>query len=150
MIAPKVQIQGDESDRMLLSVARSLTDLSPVWPKAGKWWARREEGIFARNGRPRWKPLSPGYIVRRRKEGMGGHMLVRTGTLKRAVTSAAPKRATRQYAVFGPRGRAAPHWSLLKTGTSSMPKRDPAPPPTKAERAEVAKILADYVREVIR
>lgn len=133
------------ASRAVVAASEAAADLSPAWPGVGDWWRARELQVFARGGRPRWAPLSPSYILARRRHGLGGAILVRTGRLRDAVTSRTPARATARWAVFGPHGRQAPHWSLVKTGTGSMPRRDPMPRLTPTERTQVRGIVAGHL-----
>ena len=146
MIGGEVEVKGtSELLKKLEGVGRGADNLDDVWPDVGELFARRQKDLFAKGGRPKWKPLSPRYIVARRGEGLGGRTLVRTGLLKRSVTDARPAKAGAKYAVFGPAGRTAPHWVLHKHGTKRMPKRDPLPAFTKGERAQVRDLIAKHI-----
>lgn len=131
----------------LEQVAQGADDLSDAWPDVGEVFAARQKEIFDKGGRPKWKPLSPDYILQRRREGLGGKTLVRTGLLRYAVTDSRPARSAGAYAVFGPAGRTAPHWTLHKYGTKKMPRRNPLPAFNKAERKQVRDLLAKHILE---
>lgn len=151
MIDGKVEVKGASELLKTLNRTQVLaSNLSKAWPAVGEFYSVREQAIFDKGGRPKWKPLSPHYIVQRRKEGLGGRTLVRTGLLKRSVTDARPAKSNDQMAVFGPAGRTAPHWVLHKHGTKRMPKRDPLPALTKGERSKVRDILAAYVTSAVK
>lgn len=131
-------------DKKLAAVAEAADDLRDCWDEVGALYAKRQRDIFARGGRPRWKPLSPDYIAAKRRDGLAGKTLVRTGLLRNAMTSPRPIRTAPRYVVFGPY-RKAPHWTLHKYGSRKMPKRDPLPPLTKAERVKVRDIIARHL-----
>ena len=146
MISGTAEVVGSASlIKKLEEVGEGADNLGDVWPKIGQLFAKRQSDIFAKGGRPRWKPLKPRYILQRRRDGLGGRTLVRTGALKRAATDPKPAKASPKYAVFGPAGRTAPHWVLHKHGTKRMPKRDPLPNFTKAERVQVRELIAKHV-----
>jgi phage gpG-like protein len=146
MIAGKVGLVGsDKIDRKLEQVAAAADDLGDMWPEVGEVFAERQRAIFTKGGRPRWKPLDPDYILQRRRDGLGGRTLIRTGLLRDAVTQAKPAKTGPKFAVFGPAGRTAPHWVLHKHGTKRMPKRDPLPKFSKAERKRVRDLIAEHV-----
>lgn len=152
MIGGKVEVQGArELLKTFDRTAALAANLTKAWPAVGKLYSERESALFAGSGKikggagKKWAPLSPRYIVARRREGLGGQTLVRTGLLRRSVTDDTPAKASYQYAVFGPSGRTAPHWVLHKHGTKRMPKRDPLPALTKGERSKVRAILSAYV-----
>ena len=131
-------------DSKLAAVAQAADDLSDAWDEVGALYAKRQKDIFNRGGRPKWKPLSPDYIRAKRRDGLAGKIMVRTGVLRDAMTNPRPIRTAPQYVVFGPY-RKAPHWSLHKHGSRKMPKRDPLPPLTKAERRRVRDIIARHL-----
>ena len=146
MISGKVGMVGvDKVARNLDRVAHAADDLGDVWPEVGDLFAMRQKAIFDKGGRPKWKPLSPKYILQRRREGLGGRTLVRTGLLRDSVTQARPAKTGPKFAVFGPAGRTAPHWVLHKHGTKRMPKRDPLPNFTKKERGQVRDLIAVHI-----
>lgn len=146
MIGGKVEVDGaKEISRKLDRTMVLAANYSGIWPAIGQLYAAREKKLFAGGGRPKWKPLAPDYIMNRRRDGLGGKILIRTGRLRDAATDPDPAKSNTRMAVFGPAGRTAPHWVLHKHGTSRMPKRDPLPALTKGERKQVREILADYV-----
>lgn len=146
MIEGKVEVDG--AKELVAKFDRTLvltSNFSGAWPAVGRMYAGRERKLFQSGGRPKWKPLSPDYILNRRRDGLGGRILIRTGRLRDAVSSPTPAKSSTRFAVFGPSGRTAPHWTLHKYGTTRMPKRDPLPSLTKKERAGVRDIMADYI-----
>ena len=146
MIDGRVGIIGvDRIDKKLLEVGHAADDLSSVWPEVGAFFAKRQRELFAKGGRPKWKPLSPRYVVARRKDGFGGRTLVRTGVLRDAVTKATPAKQTDHYALFGPAEKTVGWWALHKHGTRRMPRRDPLPAFNKAERKTVRDLIAEHI-----
>ena len=146
MIQGKVGLVGtDRIASKLQAVAHAADDMSDVWPEVGDLFSSRQKSLFDKGGRPKWKPLSPRYIMKRRNEGLSGRILVRTGLLRDAATSATPAKTSPKFAVFGPAGRTAPHWVLHKHGTKRMPKRDPLPTFTKKERGQVRDLIAEHI-----
>ena len=146
MISGKVEVDGAEMIGKRLDRTRVLTaNYSAMWPAVGKLFAARQRKLFRGGGRPKWAPLDPDYIMQRRAQGLSGRILVRTGRLRDEVSSPTPAKSSDRFAVFGPAGRTAPHWTLHKHGTKRMPKRDPLPSLTKGERSKIREMLADYV-----
>jgi len=146
VIDGKVGMVGaDQITAKLVEVGNSADSLRDVWPVIGKFFAARQEAIFDKGGRPKWKPLKPDYILRRRRQGFAGRTLVRSGSLRRAATSPKPAKATDKYAVFGPSGKTASYWPLHKHGTRRMPRRDPLPPFSKSERQKVRDLIGKHI-----
>lgn len=151
---------GIESDfagvyALLDGIESRTTNLMGAWPEVGRWFAEREQKVFSTKGRGRWAPRSPSYITALRREALAGRgLLVRSGSLLRASSTATPIKAAPRFAVFGLGGNAHPHqvqiarW--LSKGRPSMPRRTAVPGLTVGERRDVGRIVKKHILEEIR
>lgn len=90
-IAIKVEIKGDvEVVARLEGDTQRMRDLTPAMRSARNVMDASIQQNFQRSGRPvRWAPLSPKYLRRKLRQGYGPQTLVKTGLMRRSVTSVA-------------------------------------------------------------
>lgn len=131
--------------RLIDRLEDRTADLTAVWPEVGRWYADRQRTLFTTSSS--WPPRKASTIATLHRHGLGGGpVLVRTGALRAAATAAAPLRSASRYAAFGvdtgPVGQRA-RW--LAKGRRSMPRRNPVPALSAAEKARVARVIADRI-----
>lgn len=114
-------------------------DLSSVWPKVGDWWASRQRMVFMTMNRGAWPMRDPDTKT------MGRGVLIRTGRLMRAVSSAKPLYASPTTARYGARTGGDTYYGLFHQQGNGVPKRQPVPPLTAQEGADVVKIIAKHI-----
>jgi hypothetical protein len=127
-------------EQKLDRVAKVSSDMTPLWGKIGEIFAAHQRDVFS-SGYD-WQPLEAATIV---KKG-SAQVLVETGRLMQAATSATPVEANRLYAKFGLTHSQVPyaHWHARGAG---VPERDPVPDLTPTVRRQWLEIIAERVRE---
>ena len=127
-------------EQKLDMVAKVSSDMTPLWGKIGEIFAAHQRDVFS-SGYD-WQPLEAATIV---KKG-SAQVLVETGRLMQAATSATPVEANRLYAKFGLTHSQVPyaHWHARGAG---VPERDPVPDLTPTVRRQWLEIIAERVRE---
>ena len=139
-LAIQFEIAGvRQVSRALALSAAAVKDLRPVWEDIYDDFLKRERSLFTvegAQGSPTrelgssgswgpWAPLDPMYAARKRAQGFGSKILVRTGRLRDSLTSRGAD------AVFDPQplsvavGTGVPYAGYHQTGTRRMPKREP-------------------------
>jgi hypothetical protein len=127
-------------EQKLDRVAEVSSDMTPLWGKIGEIFAAHQRDVFS-SGYD-WQPLEAATIV---KKG-SAQVLVETGRLMQAATSATPVEANRLYAKFGLTHSQVPHahWHARGAG---VPERDPVPDLTPTVRRQWLEVIAERVRE---
>ena len=113
-------VSGDvQLARRLARMAAHTQDVRPVWREAARTFAREQRRTFASG---RWAPLSPPYARWKARAFPGASILVRTGGLRRSLTS-------RPLGVEDIRpqemtiGSNVAHGRFHQQGTATMPAR---------------------------
>ena len=147
----RVELNKTLGEKVLREAAKNLRDRPKILSTVDRFAVKWEKEVFASSGAATgkaWKPLA---------ESTPGRPLVRTGALKRALTSGATLRKA-SVQLKGPKygkalaaGRYAPNsrptqgkkYKDAKKWGGSMPRRNPAPRPPK-ERIQIltAELLA--------
>jgi len=136
-----IEIAGvKQVNRALAVSAAAIKDLRPVWEDLYDDFLKRERVLFVRQGNSgsptremetagpwgAWAPLNPAYAARKRAQGFGSKILVRTGRLMDSLTQ-----RNHPDAVFMPMptsmsfGTRVPYSGRHQTGTTSMKRREP-------------------------
>jgi phage gpG-like protein len=146
-----VERRSRNAEMRLSRMADRAEDLTPAWPRVGRYLSGVVREQFAtrgaRLGTP-WRPLSDTYAARKARMGWNRRTLVRTGALRSSFTSRpmAVERYGRQEAHFGSDLQTAV-WH--QRGTHRNGKRVNPPRPmirvTPEVRSEVKQILAAYI-----
>lgn len=135
----------------LSTIMRRNEDYRRVWPRVERYirsTTRRQftsYGAFL--GRP-WKPLQPNYRAWKVKHGYSPHILVKTGKMKKGLTSF-PMDFRRHYkksARFGTNSKIAVYHQhgTRRNGKRHLPAR-PMLKATKRVRIDVKNIVRDYL-----
>lgn len=135
------------ADDALSSVLSRVENLEPLWDAVGRdWFAPRQNRHFAR---ARFKPLSPEYAIRKRREVGVRPTLVYTGRMRDAVSSAVPVKRSSRFAVFGLKAGRSDNWiaQIHQKGSSGgrVPKRVVLPNVKPGERKDLAGLVARYI-----
>ena len=87
--AVTISLDDKQVQAMMVGAIAAGTDLTPVMKQSGVWMQHSTAQTFRMNGRPRWRPLSPVTIARRRRGRGGGcpQILRDTGRLFASVVS---------------------------------------------------------------
>lgn len=123
------------------AMASASADLTDAWTEVGQWWSARQRTVFATRNKGAWPMRDPDTS----KVGRG--VLIRTGTLLRAVSNAKPITTSPTTATFGQRGSAGWYGVFHQRGKGGMPLRQPVPPITDAEGDEITRIIAAQILE---
>lgn len=134
-----VQSNVVDIEQMLDELAGRARDLRPLWPRVGQWFAARQKTVFATRNAGQWAPSDPAT----RNKGV----LVRTGALRRSVTSATPIYASATTARFGARAGGPAYYGLFHARGSGVPIRPPVPALRSSEQGEIVEIVAEYLTE---
>jgi phage gpG-like protein len=126
-------------DAKIDAAAKISSDMSPLWPRVGQLFAEHQRDVFASGHN--WQPLEQSTIMKKRS----AQVLVQSGRLMAAATSATPVESNPLFATFGLTHAQVPyaHWHARGAG---VPRRDPVPamPPT------VIRSILDMVQERMR
>jgi phage gpG-like protein len=71
----------------IIKLRRGFANLMPVWPAIRDEFYRIEKKRFETSNKGRWRPLSPGYAAWKAKHYPGKPIMVRSGDLKKTLTS---------------------------------------------------------------
>ncbi|MBF0185984.1 MAG: phage virion morphogenesis protein [Magnetococcales bacterium] len=82
----KINIDDQQLTAYLQKLQTQLADMSPVMERAASVMAGAVDRNFAAGGRPAWHPLTKAYANRKKKEGFGDKILIRTGRLRTSIT----------------------------------------------------------------
>lgn len=132
----------DLASGLLDGMADRIEEPQPALRAVGDAFRAREKRVFATAAGGTW-PLNDPATARRKGTA---RVLVDTGGLLRSLTQRGAKyhveRVTRDELLVGTRNPVA---HLHRDGARGMPKRNPVPPTTSAEREEFASGLLDFV-----
>jgi len=126
-------------EEQLTKIGAAAADLSDTWNDVGNWWAARQRMIFLTQNRGQWQTRDP------QTNSMGRGVLIRTGRLMRAVSSAKPLYASPSTARFGANSGGDTYYGLFHQRGAGVPKRQPVPPLTAQEGNEVVQIIAKNI-----
>ena len=92
-----LRMTGDKELKTLLKkMSSKAKNLAPPLKSIKMGLIASIDKNFKAGGRPeKWKPLSPGTIAKRKKEGKGAKILQDTGTLKQSITGFSDKRTAK-------------------------------------------------------
>lgn len=71
-----------EAQRQLIDIAGRGGDARPALEKVAELFRQDQQATYARQGRPKWKPLSPEYAARKARSGHGTQIGVYTGAMR--------------------------------------------------------------------
>lgn len=129
---------------VLTSVAQRLEDLTPALEQIAEDYRDREQVAFATAGFGTWAFNAPSTLAAK----VGNRPLIDSGGLLVSYTRRGARynvaRLTNDELILGSRSPVA---RLAKAGPRGMPKRNPSPPTTQAERDRMTGGLAVYVVE---
>lgn len=120
---------------LLEDIADRLDRPRPVLELLGTELEEYEDEVFATHGHGAWPSLDP---ATQRAKG-SGRILVASGDLLASLTGRA------QVDGEGVELTGPSYLSYLRSGTSRMPKRDPAPEPPPAQVDDWAEVVLGYV-----
>ncbi len=132
-------------DRIDHLIARTGS-LSEAWPEIGKVFAQRQDEVFATNSFGRWAPLRARTVILKREEGFSTDTLVRSGLLKRELTSAIPRSQGDFFVVLGPSHESDIGYVKFHLKGNGVPQRNPVPRLRPVERTNMLKKLRDYIQ----
>lgn len=137
-----LEMQGNVLDleQQLAAMEKASADLTPAWSEVGKWWQSRQRTVFATMNRGAWPMRDP-----QTKPG-GRGVLIRTGSLLKAVSSPKPTYSSPTTARFGQTGSLG-WYGVFHARGDGVPKRDPVPPFNSAETSEVVDIIRTHIME---
>lgn len=127
----RIDVDGvPQINRALGVLAKRVKDLRPAWQEIIEDFAKSEETLFQRQGNVgglgRWAPLNPDYAARKRAQGFGSKILVRTGRLKRSLTNPHHGEFISKVRPLSlTMGTRVPYAKYHQRGTSKMPRREP-------------------------
>lgn len=124
----------------LEAMGAASADLTPAWSQVGSWWNARQLTVFKTLNRGQWPMLDPSTEKPRRG------ILIRSGELLRSVSSKTPVYSSPTTARFGQTGKKGWYGIFHQSG-KGVPQRQPVPPLTSAEQAEVVDIIREHIME---
>lgn len=138
----------NQLSRSLGVMADHISDLRPAWKEIRKNFYENERKQFRTQGGHAsggWKRLSPSYAAQKAKRYPGRTILVRTGTLEKALTHPA-----HTGSIWIPRktsvsmGTSLPYAKYHQVGTRRMPSRPPVEL-TAEQKTQWPKIIHEYI-----
>jgi hypothetical protein len=136
-----IDVQGADGP-VLNQVADRVDNLEPALLDAADTFRSREQQVFATAAGGSWDPLDPSTVKRKGSS----RVLVDDGGLLRSLTVRGDRyhveRVTPDELLVGTRNPVA---HLHRDGARGMPRRDPVPPTTAAERAQFTAGLLDFI-----
>lgn len=141
----RLHVDVEDIDGGLLDqVAQRAERPQPALRAAGDTFRAREARVFATAAGGAWAPDAPGTVKRKGSS----RVLVDDGGLLRSLTVRGDRyhveRVTSDELLVGTKNPVA---HLHRQGARGIPKRNPVPPTTAAERAELAGGLLTFLIE---
>ena len=131
------------TDRALQRLSSGVGALKPLWRDFEDEFHAEEISLFAKAP---WQPLTPAYAERKRKR-YGGKPLLRASDdlFKSLTTSAAAGSIRRMEDLSAEFGSGDPKAAFHRSGTATMPSRDPLAKPEKVRYHTIAGAYLDLI-----
>lgn len=125
-----IKVDADATLRSFGIYLKNLKNMRGIFGEIAKDFATAEGTVFRNQGRTagfeKWAPLNPDYAARKKAEGYGSKILIRTGALKSSLTNTSDPgffiKSTPRSMEIGTR---APYAKFLHNGAEYMPPRSP-------------------------
>lgn len=142
---------GSGTQTKVTKLVRRVEDLTPMWPKVGRYMARTTHKQFTTKGAflgTPWKPLKPEYRLWKVQNGYNRNILVMTGDMRDSFINRpmSIEKYHRQSATFGSKHKLAIYHQrgTRRNGKKHIPAR-PIMKTTRGVRKDIHGMIEDYI-----